>query len=68
MSAHNEWTLSKDAHGQWMVDRGDDERGVTVTASVSGTTLDIDVDGTLVVNAIPVSVILDLLRAAGVLS
>ena len=61
------WTLSQGRHGRWMADRGNDEYGVTLTVNEHGT-VDVDVDGTMVVQAIPTSVIIDLLRAAKVLA
>lgn len=60
------WTLKQDRHGRWMADRGDDEYGVSLTVNDHGT-VDIDVDGALVAKSVPVSVIIELLRAAKVL-
>lgn len=69
MSTHEEWTISKSCmagNDCWMADRGDEEYGVSLTVKKDGT-LDVDVDGALVVKSVPVTVLVDLLRAAGVL-
>lgn len=66
MSTHEEWTIAQDGKGCWSADRGDEEYGVTVTVDADKT-IDVDVDGALAIKAMPASVLVELLRAAGAL-